>query len=371
MSADKTPFRGRRDELRGRLGEAGVASAFLVSPPNVYYFSGFHSDPHERLLALFLSTTGDEALICPALDAQEARECTDVETVSTYQDHEDPFEALATHWSSATGRSLGIEKGALSVKRWEQLRSALPQVESGFDLASDLDVMRSVKSEHEVALIREAVRIAEKSLEEAMNRFTAGMAERDLAAEIEYRMKRYGAMSPAFGTIVLAGKRSALPHGKPGMTEAQAGDFLLVDLGVFANGYCSDITRTFIVGEGSQRQRSVYEAVLEAERQAIKAIEPGRAVGEIDRAAREVIDTAGYGEHFLHRVGHGMGIEPHEGPSMHQANTTPLTPGMVFTIEPGIYLPDLGGVRIEDDLLVTENGGEALTSYPKEMTQLR
>jgi Xaa-Pro dipeptidase len=216
--------------------------------------------------------------------------------------------------------------------------------------------------------MKRAVRIVEDVLRAGVAQVKPGVTEIELVAELEYQMKKLGAQGPSFDTMVLSGAKSALPHGKPDTTKVGAGELLLFDLGVYAEGYVSDITRTFAVGDISDEMKRIYGAVLEGNLRGIEAIRPGVSFGSLDRAARESIEAAGYGPYFNHRLGHGIGMDIHEYPSIHGRNEELLLAGMTFTVEPGIYVPSVGGVRIEDNVLVTADGVEVLTSFPKELT---
>jgi Xaa-Pro dipeptidase len=228
--------------------------------------------------------------------------------------------------------------------------------------------MRLQKTPEEVVRMKRAVEVVEAVLRAGLEKVKVGVTEIEIVAELEYQMKRLGAQGPAFSTMVLAGEKSALPHGKPGDRKIQAGELLLFDLGVYVDGYASDITRTFAVGELDTKQREIYETVLAANLAAIDAVKPGVTLASLDKAARDLIASRGYGDYFIHRLGHGLGMDVHEYPSVHGQNMDTLVEGMVFTIEPGVYVPGTGGVRIEDDVLVTADGVEVLTTFPKELT---
>lgn len=369
ISTGEDIYRKRRSSLVERLAGRGMDGCVIFSPANIYYLTGFFSDPHERVLALFLFADGETLLIAPALDREGVLASCRLEQFYFYRDHEDPFKPLKDRKELQTSITLGMEKNVVSYGRFERLKELFSQAVFA-DLTPELYELRAVKEEEEIRFIEHAVSIIEQSLRETVAKVRPGVKELELAAELDYRMKMLGAERPAFDTMVLTGPRSALPHGKPGMTEVREGDLLLFDCGVMANGYCSDITRTFVVGEPSEEIRRIYDTVLAAQLKAIEAVVPGRELGQVDRAARSFIESAGYGEYFTHRVGHGMGIEVHEFPSMHEEYRDAIRAGMVFTIEPGIYIPGIGGVRIEDDILVTESGYRILTAYPKELTSL-
>lgn len=197
------------------------------------------------------------------------------------------------------------------------------------------------------------------------------MTELTVKALLEFELKRLGAEQMAFDTLVLSGQNSALPHGVSSDKQIEQGDFLLFDFGVYVEQYCSDITRTFIVGEASVEQKLIYETVRKANEAAIAVVQTGALLKDVDLAAREVIEQAGYGQYFTHRVGHGMGLDVHEAPSVHHENEREIERGLLFTIEPGIYIPGMGGVRIEDDIYVGSDGTvDVLTSYTKELVSI-
>lgn len=198
------------------------------------------------------------------------------------------------------------------------------------------------------------------------------MTEAELVAEFEYLMKIHVAAGPSFSTMVLAGEKAALPHGKPGDRELKNGDFLLIDFGVITyDKYCSDITRTFIIGEADDKQKEIYDIVKRSTQAGVDAVKAGVPLKEFDIAARSVIQDSGYGEYFNNRVGHGLGIEVHEAPSIHHLNDDIAQKGMVFTIEPGIYIPAYGGVRIEEEVYINEEGeAEVLTSFPRDLREI-
>ncbi|KEO83983.1 M24 family metallopeptidase [Tumebacillus flagellatus] len=355
----------RISRIREWMKERSVEVVLVTSPPNVFYLTGFDCHPHERFMALCLTADGGAALFVPTLEKEEA-EKSGFPHIVTVSDTDDPMAKVREVVGDGPFGQLAVEKQHLTVARYEQLQTVFgtnPSV-----AAEDLLLgMRLQKDEAEVAIMKKAAEIADRSVEAAVRAIAVGKTEAEIVAVIESTMKSLGASGPSFSTIVLAGDRSALPHGTPGNRKIQAGDFVLLDLGAVYEGYCSDITRTVVVGEPSDEQVLIYEAVLAANLAGIAATKAGLPAKVVDAAARQTIEGFGYGEYFTHRVGHGLGIEIHEFPSMHGNNEAQLVTGMVFTIEPGIYVPGLGGVRIEDDVLVTADGVEVLTSYPKEL----
>ncbi len=347
--------------------EANRLDAVVVTlPKHVAYLSGFYTEPHERFLGLVIPLEGEPALIVPALDREAAEAAANVNRIFTHTDTQNPYDVLKQALPQNL-RRLGLEKSHLTVNRYEALATAVG-AQAYVDIDEPLRQMRLIKTPDEIERMKRAVKVVEDVLAEGLKRVAVGVSELEIVAELEYQMKKLGAEGPAFATMVLAGEKSALPHGKPGERKIQRGELLLFDLGVYVNGYASDITRTFAVGEVTGQAREIYDTVLSANLAAIEATRPGATLASLDRAARELITANGYGEYFMHRLGHGLGMDVHEYPSVHGENQEVLRPGMVFTIEPGIYVPGLAGVRIEDDVLVTDEGVEVLTRFPKEWT---
>ncbi|MGR6542521.1 M24 family metallopeptidase [Paenibacillus tundrae] len=350
--------------LEASLAVQGLDATLITDPKHIYYLTGFASNPHERFLGLVLARGEEPLLIVPALDADAAAAASSVSNIATHTDTDNPYTILE-RYQGRLGR-IGLEKEYVTVARYEQLTAALGGTQYE-DVGPLLRSLRVKKSPDEVARIRHAIHLIEEVLRQGLSHVRTGVTEIELVAEMEYQMKKLGADGPSFDTMVLTGPQTGLPHGTPGERKLQHGDLLMFDMGVYAGGYASDITRTFAFGDISPELRTIYNTVLAANEAAIRAVKPGVTCAEIDRAARQVTEDAGYGERFMHRVGHGLGIDVHEYPSLHGQNTDLLQEGTVFTIEPGIYVTGAGGVRIEDDVLVTETGVEVLTSYPKEL----
>jgi Xaa-Pro dipeptidase len=239
-----------------------------------------------------------------------------------------------------------------------------PEIINAEDRLND---MRVCKSPEEIEIMRRAAKMADYGVEIGVAALKEGISEMEVLATIEYELKKQGVREMSFATMVLFGEKGGDPHGNPGDRKLKAGDLVLFDLGVVLDGYTSDITRTVAFKSISDKQREIYETVLKAELAALEASKPGNRVGDLDSVARDIITDAGYGENFPHRIGHGLGINVHEFPSMSHTNDGILREGMTYTIEPGIYIPEIGGVRIEDDVLITKDGCETLTSYPKEL----
>ncbi|HWO55568.1 MAG TPA: Xaa-Pro peptidase family protein [Paenibacillus cookii] len=358
----------RIEQLEQSMNEKGWDSLLVTDPKHVYYLTGFASDPHERFLGLLLVRGEEPTLIVPALDAEAANAASTVKNIVTHSDTDNPYALLQRLFKGSIG-TLGIEKEQLTVARYEELSAAVSAKQYA-DIGPLLRSMRVNKSPEEIKRMKHAMELIEEVLRQGLKSVKTGVTEIEIVAELEYLMKKLGAQGPSFETMVLSGPKTALPHGTPGDRKIQHGDLLMFDMGVYADGYASDITRTFAVGDISPELKKIYNAVLEANLQGIQAIKPGVTLASVDKAARDAIENAGYGPYFLHRLGHGLGMDVHEYPSVHGNNADLVQPGMVFTVEPGVYVAGLGGVRIEDDIFVTDNGVEVLTSYPKELTIL-
>lgn len=260
---------------------------------------------------------------------------------------------------------LGFEGSALSFDTHAKFKKALP----GLKLKPASSIMKKLrirKDAFEIARIRESAAILDRGFEAARKLIGPGSVERDAALKIEIEMRKAGADGLAFDTIIASGERGALPHGKASGKKVKKGELVVVDMGALLNGYHSDETRTFCVGKATKLQREIYGVVKDAQARAIEAIRPGVDAAEVDRAARAYIDKAGYGKYFGHGTGHGVGLEIHESPNVSPLSSEILEEGMVITVEPGIYIPGWGGVRIEDMAVVTKDGFEILTKTPKD-----
>ncbi|WP_317891248.1 M24 family metallopeptidase [Paenibacillus oceani] len=229
-----------------------------------------------------------------------------------------------------------------------------------------VELLRMVKDQSELAVMQEAAELADKTFEHVLTTLKPGITENDVALTIEFYMRQHGAASVSFETIVASGERSALPHGKASGRVLRSGEFVKMDFGAYYKGYCSDITRTVMLGKPTEKHRELYDIVLEAQMHTLEHIRPGMTGKAADALARDVIRKCGYGDHFGHGTGHGLGMEVHEAPRLSMLSDTVLKPGMTVTVEPGIYLPGFGGVRIEDDVVVTDSGVRRLTQSTKD-----
>lgn len=346
--------------------------SFLTSTDNVFYLSGFYCEPHERLLGLLLFQETDPILVIPSMEKEDAVASGWEFEIIGYSDIDDPWKLIdkAVKKRLSTVTKTAIEKEHMNVERFEAF-SAIFSNTAFFSAEEKLRNLRMIKDKNEIEKLRKACALADYAIEAGCAEIREGKTELDVLAAIEYEMKKKGAAKMSFATMVLTGVNGASPHGTPGLTKIKKGDFVLFDLGVVVDGYCSDITRTVAYGEISEKQKEIYQTVLRAQLAAIEASKAGTTCADVDLTARNIIDQAGYGEFFPHRLGHGLGINVHEYPSITETNPLILEPGMVFTIEPGVYVPNVAGVRIEDDVLITENGVEVLTKFPKELKMIK
>lgn len=361
------PFSSRRKRLIRQLNNLQISHVLIIDPANIFYYTGYNSDPHERFMGLFFDLVEDtEVLFVPTLDWDLAKSNSDISNVVPISDEQVPFQVVYDTVGEIYGK-IGIEGKALSYRRLLEFQKTFNQL-SLFDIQSIIENERMIKSNEEIIYLKQALKTIETVLADGIKRAKIGMTETELAAELEYLMRLYGADGPSFSSIVLAGENAALPHGKPSSRKLQSGDLLLIDFGVSENGYCSDITRTFVINQITEQQQRLYDIVLSANNAAISKVKKGIPLKEFDLAARNVIKQHGYGEFFNNRVGHGIGIEVHEEPSIHEKNEIIAKEGMVFTIEPGIYIPNEIGIRIEDTVYINDQGGvETLSTFPKEL----
>lgn len=373
---DQRVYASRIRALQELQKAQGLDCVALVPGANLHYFTGLAKHLSERPLVAFFPAEGQPALALPVLEVPGARAFLpdDVQLLS-YSDeegHEQVFHQVAGALGLAReGVSLGVEFLAMRLLEARRIEQAMPGCKL---LATEpwLPILRMRKDEEEVALMRRAVSIAEAAMNRLLDEgaIREGRTELEVASDLRVAMLREGGEEEAFQPIVVAGPNSASPHAGPSDRPLARGDLVTIDWGTTCQGYRSDITRTYVLGEPTPEIEGIYDAVLAANQAGRLAARPGVPAQEVDRAARRAITLAGYGPHFLHRTGHGLGLETHEPPYIEEGELEILQPGMTFTVEPGVYVPGLGGVRIEDDVLVTEDGRETLTSLPRELTRL-
>ena len=347
---------------------------YMDDPTAVAYFTNFDSNPHERIVAYVIAQE-DEFLFVPSLEYAEAKKQSNVENIITYTDDEDPWKIIGEngHRIAPTIQKVSVDEKTLTVERWFKLQQALSSETDSTewdDISQVVEQMRVVKTDEEIKKMIRAGELADEAIQIGINLLEEGITELEIVAQIELEMKKRGVTEMSFSTLVLFGEHAANPHGNPGDRKLRNNEFVLFDLGVIYEGYASDATRTVAFGEVDEEKQKIYEIVLEAQITAQKAVKPGMRAGELDLIARRVIEDAGYGEYFTHRLGHGIGKTAHEFPSINGSSDTILEPGMCFSIEPGIYIQGDVGVRIEDCVYVTETGCEPFTLLDKELTTI-
>jgi Xaa-Pro aminopeptidase len=333
----------------------------VTSFANVTYLTGFTGDDSYALV----TRDADYVLSDPRYTTQLEEECPDLEPVIR-RPGSPIMQSVAKTASSAGIATLAIEAGSLTLESYERLSNELP----GVELAATsglVEHLRQVKDKEEIAEIRNAIAIAERAFGVVKASLRGESTEKQVADQLDHQIRQFGGQCCSFWPIVAVGARAALPHARPGSTRVGDHGLLLIDWGAKSEGlYLSDLTRVIITGKVPARLEKIYQVVLEAQLAAIDAIRPGAIMEDIDAIARGVIAAAGYGRRFGHGLGHGIGLEIHEQPRLAVDQKRPLKAGMIVTVEPGIYFPGWGGVRIEDDVLVTRRGHEVLSSCPKQ-----
>jgi Xaa-Pro aminopeptidase len=349
----------RRKRLLDALPKLNAETLLVSSLPNVRYLSGFTGSNGLLLVA----PTGSTLFTDPRYAIQTKQESDCRVTIAKGS----LYEAASKHIARRKWRRIGVEQGRITYAAYMELGKFFPLTSSLVPVPPVVEELRMVKSESEVELIRRSVLTNSEAYDKAVGCIKSSQTENDLAAEIEYQMRRLGAEKAAFETIVASGPRSALPHAQP-MSEPILDDrLLLVDMGAVHAGYCSDMTRMLHRGTPGAKARKLHKAVLEAQLAAIDAVRENTTASAVDRAARQVLKAHGLDKLFVHSTGHGLGLEIHEPPRIGKRDKTRLQAGMVITIEPGAYLEGFGGVRIEDTVLVTRTGCEVLTPTRKEL----
>ena len=334
-----------------------LGAAYVTNPVSIAYLTGFSANPHERLMALAVRPR-DAVLIVPELEHEKANHRASGATVVGWRDGEDPYALVS---QSLSGMSeIAVEKEHITLHAAELITSRTGASEL-IDVGREIRRMRLIKREDEIAKLARAVAITDATGAKVFSQMHSGMSELDVAMMIGSTIGEQGA-TLAFSSLVQSGPNSAMPHATPSSRRLASGDLVLLDFGAAVDNYNADTTRMAVVGEPTARHREIYDAVLRANQAAIAAVRAGVTTGDVDAAARRAIEAAGYGPQFFHRVGHGLGLEEHEDPSLDPGSTTVLEAGMVFTIEPGIYIEGFGGVRIEDDVVVEDDGCRVLTN---------
>ncbi len=351
----------RRKELERFLDGKGLTAMLVSHAPNIRYFTRFSGGE-----GVFVASPPEYTLFVDARYTLRARaECQDV----TVTEAKRPLEAAVRYLNEKGGVRVGLETAHLTVDRYRYIRNNLHGIGTK-SLKDQLDTLRMVKDATEISLMERAIDIHTRALNETQAWLSPGMTERQWAVEFEYRARRLGAEALSFDPIVASGPRAAIPHATADPVPLEPAGPVIFDHGVVYNGYCSDETATFFTVPPDSELAALYQAVKEAHDRAIEAVKPGIQASSIDAVVRHVLEDAGIGDRFTHGTGHGVGLEIHERPVIGPKDTTILKPGMVFTVEPGIYFNGRLGIRIEDMVLVTSDGCRVLTKRPKSLTVL-
>lgn len=365
--------KGRVEKARRLMAEHKVDALMLTGGTSLVYFSGIQWGLSERLFALIIPVAGEPFVVCPAFEEDRAREqfatgpFTGTADVRTWEEHESPYERVVQGL-----RDRGIAAGRLGIEETvrHQYSDGVASVAPALEVVSATPVTagcRAVKDQHELALMKIASAVTLKAYEAAWRGLKEGMTQRDFQGLIAAAHDKLGYPG---GASVQTAEFSALPHGSIAPQVIREGTIIMIDGGCSVEGYVSDISRTFVLGKATDKMKTVFDIEFAAQTAALKAARPGVPCEAVDAAARKVIEDGGYGpgyKYFTHRVGHGMGMDGHEWPYLVKGNTLPLAPGMTFSDEPGIYIPGEFGVRIEDDMVITENGAELMTPQSRSL----
>jgi len=346
--------------IRKMLQEKELESILIFNPENRQYVSGFTGSTGYVLISekelVFMT---DFRYI-----EQAKKETKNFKIIEISKDN--PVTDVINGYNFKT---LGIEDDFLTYEQYLNFDEKLNNLKL-IPLERALTTLRSIKSKEEITKIQHAADITDKAYAHIIKKIEPGLKEIDIALELEYFMKKMGASKVSFDIIVASGLRSALPHGVASEKKLEKGDMVTIDFGCVYQGYCSDMTRSLVLGKATDKQKEVYHTVLDAQETALKAVYPGKTGKELDEIARKIITDKGYGKYFGHGLGHGVGLEVHELPHVNHLGKKEMQPGMVITIEPGVYIPEFGGVRIEDLLAVTEDGYKLLSNTPKELIEI-
>lgn len=348
-------------KLRERYSELGVDAVLITSPYNRRYMSNFTGTSGVVLI------TGEDAYFITDFryTEQASKQCVGFKII----EHKGSINQEIARLCKEKGvHKLGFEENHVTFSQYRVMDKEIPA--ELIPISDVVEKIRLIKSDAEIKIIKVACDIADAAFKHVLDFIKPGVTELEVANELEFFMRKHGATSSSFDTIVASGYRSAMPHGVASEKVIEKGELVTLDFGAYYNGYVSDLTRTVAVGEVSDELKEIYNIVLEAQLQGLEKIGPNMTGKEADAVCRDLITERGYGPNFGHSTGHGIGLEIHEGPALSFRSDTILTPGMVVTVEPGIYVAGLGGVRIEDDIVITESGNEVLTHSAKELITL-
>ncbi|SDI95983.1 M24 family metallopeptidase [Salimicrobium halophilum] len=346
------------ERIRESMKNKNIDALLVVSDKNRRYITGF---------------TGTSGAVL--ITATSAKLVTDFRYIEQAEDQVEDFEIvehkgpmskeIATQLKKDEVKRIGFEKDHMTYGVYETFQAAIDG--EMIPVSGMVEELRLVKTDEEISILRDAAKIADEAFDHILSFIKPGVREIDVSNELEFFMRKKGATSSSFDIIVASGYRSALPHGVASEKKIESGELVTLDFGALYKGYCSDITRTIAVGEISEKQKEIYSTVLEAQKAGMNGLRAGLTGKEADALTRDVINAKGYGQYFGHSTGHGIGLDVHEGPGLSHRSDVELKPGMVVTVEPGIYVQGIGGCRIEDDTVITESGNEPLNDSPKEL----
>lgn len=360
-------YRARLERCQKLMLEKNIDVLFLAPGPNMYYLSGFLEEPGERLLALIVSKFGELLFIVPELYQEQVKSCSWIENIISWKDSESPKAALSTAMNQIPMRRKAI---GVDSRMWSRFLIMLLEVapDAKFeDAASVMNDLRIRKTRQETELLEKSAQIADAAFVEVVKECRQGARENEVAAKIVYELRRLGADGIAFEPVASSGPNAALPHYRSGERILQRGDLVVLDFGCLYRGYNSDITRTVAIGSCDAEREKVYSIVSSAQEEACQGALEGMEAQNLDGIARGIIEAAGYGQFFIHRTGHGIGLEIHEDPYIVAGNSMKLAEGMAFSVEPGIYLPGKFGVRIEDIVVMESGKARRLNRSPREL----
>ncbi len=353
-----------RESVKEIFHTTGAEALFITDPHNMWYISGFRGGE-----GMVYISPAHQVVITDSRYTEAASRESDFEVIEENSAHK-RSDILKELLRADHATIVGYEDKFMRCFEFSRLQNKLTGVQQWMPLDEQIDEIRQVKNEKELALIAKAEAIGDEAFSEVLKVMKAGMAEMEVAAELEYQMKIHGGQRLSFDTIIASGQHSSMPHAVPTTKKLENGDFVTMDFGCVYEGYCSDMTRTVVIGKADEDQKKLYQTVLKAQQAALDGIHAGMTGRECDALARDVISAAGHGDHFGHALGHGVGLYIHESPRLSPNDSTVIRENMVESVEPGIYIPGKYGVRIEDLVVVKEDGVLDLSHSPKELIEL-
>jgi Xaa-Pro dipeptidase len=363
---DQATIDRRLSALTAAIGKAGLDAAAIIPGSNFLYLTGGRFHAMERPTILIVTASGERRAVLPAFEVMTWEKLGFAAEVFPWKDSEGYDGATAAAVAGLRIGRLGVEGQRMRVFEEMALQKAIPGV-TIVDAHKAISAIRLHKDRHELHMMREAIHVSEAALEKTLKEIRLGVTEREVESELLRNLYAGGAKEMAFAPLVLGGAQAAEPHGHAGGYRLRRGDTLLFDFGAAEAGYNADITRTVFVGEPEDDARAFYETVREANAIGRDAVRPGMTASAVDDAVQRFLEASPFAANIVHKTGHGLGLDVHEAPQVMRGDETVLEPGMVITIEPGLYVPGLRGVRIEDDVVVTESGAESLTRFPREL----